>query len=100
MEQDTAATQLEALGNTTRLLILEQLAKAGKNGLNVSEINKLIEIPASTLSHHLARLINCGLLTQERVGRSLVCRADTGAMDSLVMYLANNCCGDDSGIWA
>lgn len=99
MEKDTVARQLEALGNRTRLAIYEQLVLAGKKGLKVGEINRIIDIPPSTLSHHLACLVNSGLATRERIGRSLVCRADTDTMDALVIYLANNCCSDDSEIW-
>lgn len=99
MEKDTVARQLEALGNSTRLAIYEQLVKVKDGGIKVGEINKIIDIPASTLSHHLSKLINCGLVKQERIGRSLICRADTEAMDSLFIYLANNCCSDDSEIW-
>lgn len=99
MQQDNIAGQLEALGNPTRLAVYEQLVQAGKNGLKVGEINKIINVPPSTLSHHLACLVHSGLATQERFGRSLVCRSDTETMDALFMYLANHCCGDDSKIW-
>lgn len=99
MQQDDIAKQLESLGNPTRLAVYEQLVQAGKNGLKVGEINEIIDIPPSTLSHHLACLVNSGLATRERFGRSLVCKADTETMDALFMYLANHCCGDDSKIW-
>ena len=94
------AKQLEALGNETRLAILQLLAKAGKKGINVGEINKVMEIPPSTLSHHIAKLANCGLLRQERKGRAILCTARSDQMDALVMFLAENCCGEDSEIWA
>jgi ArsR family transcriptional regulator len=100
MNQETVSKQLEALGNTTRLAIYQQLLKADENGIKVSQINSILGIPPSTLSHHLAKLINAGLVSQQRKGRALMCRVETGAMDELVMYLANNCCGDNSEIWA
>ncbi len=100
MNQQTVVKHLEAIANTTRLAIFEQLVKAGENGIKVGEINNILGIPASTLSHHLAKLVNAGLVHQQREGRTLMCRAQMDAMDALVMYLANNCCGDDSGIWA
>ena len=99
MQQENIAIQLEALGSPTRLSVYEQLVRAGKNGLKVGEIKKIIDIPSSTLSHHLASLVHSGLVTQERFGRNLVCKADTEKMDAMFMYLANNCCGDDSKIW-
>lgn len=100
MKQQTVANQLEAMGNPTRLAIYQQLVKAGDEGIKVGEIREIIDIPASTLSHHLTKLINSGLVNQSREGRALICRAEVEVMDALVMYLANNCCGDDSGIWA
>jgi len=100
MELEQAAIQLEALGNATRLEIYRDLVKAGHEGSPVGEIRDRIGIPASTLSHHLSKLVHSGLITRERVSRSLVCRADFANMDSLVMFLAHNCCADDSGIWS
>lgn len=100
MRQNTVANQLEAMGNPTRLAIYQQLVKAGGDGIKVGEIKEIIDIPASTLSHHIAKLVNSGLVNQRRKGRALICRTEVKAMDALVMYLANNCCSDDSGVWA
>ena len=100
MELEQAAKQLEALGNTTRLKIYSDLVQAGHEGSTVGEIKEKLGIPASTLSHHISKLVYTGLVTQERVSRSLVCRANFVHMDSLMMFLAHNCCADDSGIWA
>jgi len=99
MELEEAAEQLEALGNKTRLAIYRDLVQAGAQGVTVGEIRENIEIPASTLSHHISKLVHPGLISQERVSRSLVCRADFENMDSLIMFLAHNCCSDDSSIW-
>ncbi|MCW8926429.1 MAG: metalloregulator ArsR/SmtB family transcription factor, partial [Xanthomonadales bacterium] len=94
-----ASKQLEALGNPTRLAICQLLVKAGRNGVNVGEINEVLTIPPSTLSHHIAKLVNAGLVSQRRKGRELICHPEPGAMDELVLYLADNCCGEDSEIW-
>ena len=99
MKLEQAATQLEALGNTTRLEIFRDLVKAGKEGNPVGEIRDKLDIPASTLSHHISKLVHTGLVTQERVSRSLICRADLSNIDSLVLFLAHNCCADNSSIW-
>jgi len=99
MKLEEAAEQLEALGNKTRLAIYRDLVQAGSQGITVGEIRENIEIPASTLSHHISKLVRPGLISQERVSRSLVCRADFENMDSLIMFLANNCCSEDSSIW-
>ena len=99
MELEDAAEQLEALGNKTRLAIYRGLVQAGSPGSSVGEIKGTLGIPASTLSHHISRLVHTGLITQERVSRNLICRADFENMDSLIMFLAHNCCADNSSIW-
>lgn len=99
MDAQNAAKQLEALGNPTRLTICQILVNSGRRGINVGKINQVLSIPPSTLSHHLAKLVNAGLVRQQREGRELRCRSEPGAMDALVLYLADKCCGDDSEIW-
>lgn len=95
MKLENAAKQLEALGNPTRLAIYRDLVQAGHHGSSVGDIRGKLNIPASTLSHHIARLIHAGLLTQERDSRSLVCRVDHTNMDNLMEYLVQNCCTED-----
>ena len=95
MKPDNAAKQLEALGNATRLSIYRKLVQAGAKGCPVGEIRDALDIPASTLSHHIAKLVNAGLLTQERDSRSLICKVDHSAMDSLMEFLVQNCCTED-----
>jgi len=95
MKLENATKQLEALGNSTRLTIYRYLVKAGPEGRPVGDIRERLDIPASTLSHHIAKLLNAGLLTQERDSRSLVCRADHENMDKLLEYLVQNCCNED-----
>ena len=99
MELQESAKSLEALGNPTRLSIYRDLVEAGADGRSVGDINENLGIPASTLSHHINKLVQAGLITQERVSRTLVCRAESAKMDELVLYLAHNCCAEDSGIW-
>ena len=95
MKLEHAAKQLEALGNPTRLAIYRNLVKAGHNGSPVGDIRQALDIPASTLSHHISKLLQAGLLTQKRESRSLVCRLDYANMDSLMTFLVNNCCTED-----
>jgi len=66
MNIEIASRQLEALGNPTRLGLYRTLVRAGGAGLSVGTLQEKHEIPASTLSHHLRRLIDTGLVTQER----------------------------------
>jgi DNA-binding transcriptional ArsR family regulator len=59
MKLENAAKQLEALGNATRLAIYRDLIEVGHKGSPVGEIRKKLNIPASTLSHHIAKLAPC-----------------------------------------
>ena len=95
---EDAANQLEALGNPTRLAIYRVLIQVGHKGSPVCEIRKQLDIPASTLSHHIAKLVHAGLVTQERDSRSLNCKADFTNMDTLMTFLVDNCCASDSCI--
>ncbi len=96
MKLEDAAKQLEALGNPTRLAICRVLIRRGQDGCPVGDIRKKLDIPASTLSHHIAKLVNAGLITQERDSRSLFCKADFKNMDALMTFLARNCCAEES----
>ncbi|MFC7397953.1 ArsR/SmtB family transcription factor [Chelatococcus sp. GCM10030263] len=94
MKVEQAATQLEALGNSTRLQVYRTLVRAGDAGLPVGRLQDKLGIAASTLSHHLHRLILTGLVTQERQATTLICRANYPAMNSLVGFLVDECCVD------
>lgn len=89
-----AAAQLEALGNPTRLTIYRTLVRAGDSGLSVGRLQHKIGAAASTLSHHLQKLIQVGLVNQERQGTTLLCRANFQEMESLVSFLVDECCAD------
>jgi ArsR family transcriptional regulator, arsenate/arsenite/antimonite-responsive transcriptional repressor len=92
MESNAAARCLEALGSPTRLEIYRLLVQAGPGGAVVGDLQGRLGIPASTLSHHLSRLVRVGLITQERHSRTLVCRASYERMDTLLAYLSDQCC--------
>ncbi len=89
--QDVAA-RLEALGNPTRLEIVRTLVRTGNRGLPVGELRQRIDIAASTLSHHLAKLVTVGLVSQERQGTTLICRAEFETMKDTADYLMSECC--------
>ena len=58
----------------------------------VGGLQARLGIPASTLSHHLSRLVRVGLIGQERQSRNLVCRANYTHMNALLAYLRDQCC--------
>jgi ArsR family transcriptional regulator, arsenate/arsenite/antimonite-responsive transcriptional repressor len=89
-----AAAQLEALGNPTRLAVFRTLVRAGDAGLSVGRLQSKIGAAASTLSHHLQKLIQVALVSQERQGTTLICRANYQEMHALIEFLVDECCAD------
>lgn len=94
MKVEKAAAQLEALGNPTRLGVYRLLVRAGDDGLPVGAVQDRMGLAASTLSHHLRKLIDTGLVTQERQATTLICRAHYPTMSALIGFLADECCAD------
>ena len=97
MKLDDAAAQLEALGNPTRLKIYRVLVKVGEDGIPVGQLQSRLGTAASTLSHHLQKMIQVGLVTQERRGTTLMCRANYRTMEGLVGFLTDECCAEQKG---
>jgi len=89
------AKRLAALGNETRLDAYRLLVRAGDKGLTVKQLQQSLGVPASTLSHHLHKLIEVRLVTQERDGTTLICRADYNVMTTTFDFFASQCCVDD-----
>jgi ArsR family transcriptional regulator, arsenate/arsenite/antimonite-responsive transcriptional repressor len=96
MNLDDAAAGLEALGNPTRLAIYRLLVRAGRDGLPVGRLQEKLGIAASTLSHHLKTLLIVGLISQERAGVTLICRANYAMMQDLTGFLLKECCADSA----
>lgn len=88
-----AVEALSALAQEHRLALFRQLVQAGEDGMPAGAIAKALNIPNSSLSFHLAHLTRAGLIQQRREGRSLIYTADYAAMNGLVGYLMENCCG-------
>ena len=86
------AARLEALGNPTRLAIFRTLVKAGDDGANVGAIQGAVNIPASTLTHHIQKLVKAGLVSQQRQSREMICRAEYQTMEQTLEYLKEECC--------
>jgi len=84
---------LSALAQDHRLALFRLLVQAGEEGMAAGRIAEALGLPNSSLSFHLAQLQSAGLIEQERQGRSLIYRADYAAMNDLIAYLTENCCG-------
>ena len=95
MDTERAASAMDALGAPVRLDIYRMLVRVSKEGMTIVRIQQRTRITRSTLSHHLHRLIDSGLLSSEKNGTSLICRADYQAMNELVGFLSDECCVDE-----
>ena len=98
MKLDTAALILSKIGNPTRLKIVRLLVKAGDQGMPVGAIQKKLQIPGSTLTHHITHLKNAGLIRQQRAQATLFCIMEYDRLNQLVNYLTDECCVDNAAI--
>jgi ArsR family transcriptional regulator, arsenate/arsenite/antimonite-responsive transcriptional repressor len=86
------ADMFSAMGTEPRLRIMQLLLTAHPEGLVVNEIQGELEIPNSTLSHHLDKLRTEGLVEVQREGTFLRYTADTDALQELLQFLYAECC--------
>lgn len=93
MDQARAIAALGALAQETRLDLFRLLVTSGPEGLPAGVIAERLGVHPSSLSFHLAQLVHAGLIAQRRLGRQLIYSAEYGAMNALLGYLTENCCG-------
>ena len=88
----TYADMFSAMGTESRLRIMQLLLSAHPEGLVVGEIQEELDIPNSTLSHHLDKLKNEGLIQVRRESTFLRYSANTEALQELLQFLYAECC--------
>jgi DNA-binding transcriptional ArsR family regulator len=93
MQSATTIRALGALAQEHRLATFRLLVQAGADGMAAGAIAEALGIPPSSMSFHLAQLTNAGLITAQRQSRSIIYAADYAAMNRLMAYLTENCCG-------
>jgi ArsR family transcriptional regulator, arsenate/arsenite/antimonite-responsive transcriptional repressor len=86
------ADMFSAMGTEARLRIMQLLLSAHPEGLVVGEIQEELDIPNSTLSHHLDKLRNEGLVEVKRESTFLRYTADTETLQELLQFLYAECC--------
>ena len=86
------ADMFGAMGNDARLRIVRLLLTAHPDGMVVGEIQGELQIPGSTLSHHLDKLRTEGLVQVRREGTFLWYTANTEALQELLTFLYAECC--------
>lgn len=92
------ADMFAALGTEVRLEILRLLLSAHPDGMVVGEIQTELDIPASTLSHHLEKLRSEGLATVQRESTFLRYSANTAALEDLLGFLVSECCSRSKAV--
>ena len=95
MDIEIAAKALKELGHVTRLRIFKAVVRAGKKGVAVGVIQEQLQIPGSTLSHHISSLMAAGLIAQRREGRVLYCVAQYEQLDAVIGFVQDECCIDE-----
>ena len=92
------ADMFSAMGTEPRLRIVRLLLSSHPEGMVVGEIGSELEIPSSTLSHHLDKLKNEDLVRVRREGTFLWYSANTEALQELLGFLYAECCTRNKAI--
>jgi len=89
---DKYANIFKELGHPIRLKIVKEVIKYGKKGVSVGELQKTLNIPNSTLSHHIAALVSVLIIKQKREGRILRCILELDRIKDIMDFLTKECC--------
>jgi len=100
MEITDAIAALGALAQDNRLEAFRLLVQAGPDGLPAGEVASKLKLAPNTLTFHLDRLRQAGLVTVRRNGRSMIYAARFDTMNALLGYLTENCCGGAADLCA
>jgi len=94
MESKVAVAALGALAHETRLQIFRLLVRAGAAGMAVGRIAEALGVEANgRLTFHLKELVAAGLAASRQEGRFVYYSTDYAAMNELLRYLTEDCCG-------
>ncbi len=100
MESESVILALAALAQQTRLDVFRLLVKHEPEGMPAGEVARLLAVPQNTMSSHLGILARAKLVRTERQSRSIIYRANLEAVQRLVTFLLNDCCGGATEICA
>lgn len=100
MDSPNAILALAALAQPTRLDVFRLLVKHEPKGMPAGDIAQELAVPHNTMSSHLAILTRADLISSERHGRSIVYRANLATLQSMTLFLLQDCCGGEPGLCA
>lgn len=92
MRTKQAIEALSALAQESRLAVFKLLTRAGDGEMPAGEVARELDVPASTMSTHLAILERAGLIQSRRDGRTIFYRANLEGMTDLMAFLIEDCC--------
>jgi ArsR family transcriptional regulator, arsenate/arsenite/antimonite-responsive transcriptional repressor len=98
VDTNKAIGALGAIAHEHRLAVFRMLVTQGPEGLSAGTIAERLGVPPSSLTFHLQQLLHAGLVTQRRLSRQLIYAADFAAMNGLLAYLTDNCCGREGTV--
>src|SRR6516164_9638169 len=93
MEKADVVAALGALAQDNRLGVFRLLVQAGPDGMPAGAVAEALDLAPNTLTFHFDRLRMAGLVTARRDGRSIIYAARYEAMNQLIAFLTENCCG-------
>ena len=93
MKAEQVVKALGAIAHEHRLAVYRLLVESGPLGFPAGEIAERLDMASYTLTFHLQQMLHAGLVTQRRLGRQIIYAADFAAMNRLMSYLTENCCG-------
>jgi ArsR family transcriptional regulator len=93
MKAAQVITALSALAQPTRLAIYRLLVERGPEGMAAGQVAEKLKVSPATLSFHFKTLSHAGLLEGRQDGRFVYYAANFTAMNNMVAYLTENCCG-------
>lgn len=93
MNSPQVIAALGALAHDARLAAYRVLVETGPDGMPAGMLAERLHLPPSSLSFHLQALLHAGLVSQRRLGRQVLYAMVPGAVNELVAYLTENCCG-------
>ena len=96
METKSAINALSSLAQDSRVAIFRMLVQSGPEGCAAGKISESTGIPPSSLSFHLKELAHADMVTSHQEGRFIIYAANFDAMNDLIAFLTENCCGGKS----
>ena len=96
LDADLAVAALGALAHEHRLAAYRLLVEAGPDGMSAGAIAERLGLPPSSLTFHLQALLHAGLVSQRRVSRQIIYAMVPAAVNALVAYLTEHCCGGEA----